>query len=122
MKIHFPPPINSTYEMTRLYWEPTNLMQLEGADDLNLFKEWNSERNPFGIKLPILQIQTSLDTRPQKNSYWLYFEGPPVDATFSHSSFAVLLYCDEDILTLDSLSNKLKPSDLLQITPIDMNL
>lgn len=122
MKIHFPPPINSTYEMTRLYWEPTNLMLLEGTDDLNLFKEWNSERNPFGIKVPILQIQTSLDSRTQKNSYWLYFEGPPVDATFSHSSFAVLLYCDEAILTLDSLSNKLKPSDLLQITPLDMNL
>ena len=100
---------DQTYELKRLYWEPTSLMFIEGNEIFNEVLEMNSTRYPFNLKQAPLQLNITPSDFP-RHSTWLYFEGPPRDKQHTHSVLILLVYTDEPILNFKLLT-KIKSID-----------
>lgn len=98
-----------SYELKRLYWEPTSLMFIEGNEIFDEVLEMNSTRYPFNLKQAPLQLNITASDFP-RYSTWLYFEGPPKDKQHTHSVLILLVYTDDSIVD-NQLLTKIKSID-----------
>ena len=104
---------NGPHVVKQIIWNELNLGLIEGTPSFDELIEFQIPKS-YGRLFPPCIFNLG-NSHLNKQITWLYFEGPPKNSKYTHSSFAIAVISDDCFFNFNGLR---KNVDLKNIGPI----